>query len=512
MNEQRVLVFPPGRRDGEVTRELLERGGPACYVCNDPSTLATQIDAGGGALVLTDAALVTHGMDEVLAVLARQPPWSDLPVVLLIQAGTQSVVAARVAHSLTNVTILDRPTSARTLLSAVQTAIRGRLRQYQIREQLEALRAVEEELRMRERQLHTADRRKDEFLAMLAHELRNPLAPIRNASELLARTATEPRVKSAINVVKRQVTHLARLVDDLLDVSRITQGRIELQRAAVELSSVIAEAMESVEPLVREKRHRVLLAAGNGPLYVSGDSARLVQCIANVLINSAKYTDPDGEIRIDVCELHATAFVTITDNGIGIPEDLLPQIFEPFVQSHRSLDRAQGGLGIGLSIVRRLIEMHGGKVSAFSRGIGQGTRFEIRLPLIEPPHSCEGVPATRSIPPRRMLIVDDNADAAESLALLLRLEGHGVEAVYSGSLALERATNSQHDVILLDIGLPGMDGYEVARRIRASGCTARIVALTGYGQSDDIERGRDAGFDSHLVKPVDLRTLRESLN
>lgn len=509
MDDRRVLIFPPTRRDGEVTRNLLQRAGLVCCVCYDGTALAKEIDAGAGAIVLTDTALAAPDIDNVRAALSRQPPWSDLPIVLLSQAGAQS--PASIVQSLTNVTLLDRPTSVRMLVSAVQTAIRGRLRQYQTREQLEALRTAEEALRHRERLLHMADRRKDEFLAMLAHELRNPLAPIRNASELLVRPLTEEQMQSIVGIIKRQVAQLSRLVDDLLDVSRITQGRIELQRAPVELSSVIAQAMESVEPLMKEKRHKVLVTARYGPLYVNGDSARLVQCVANILTNSAKYTDPGGDIRIDVQEERCTAVISITDNGIGIPQELLPQIFDLFVQSDRSLDRAQGGLGIGLSLVQRLIEMHGGEVSAYSEGHGRGARFAIRLPCIEPPQAARQTPPARSIPVRRILIVDDNADAADSLAMLLKLNGHAAETVYSPNAALERAATSDHDVILLDIGLPDMDGYEVARRMRASGTRARIIALTGYGQSEDIQRARNAGFDSHLVKPVDLQILQETL-
>jgi signal transduction histidine kinase len=470
------------------------------------------MQAGAGVLVLTDAALVAPQFSSVLAELHRQPPWSDLPVVLLCQPGAQSPVAVRAIESMTNVTLLDRPTSARTLVSAVQAAIRARLRQYQTREQLEALRQAQEALRAREHQLNIADRRKDEFLAMLAHELRNPLAPIRNASELLARILpAEPHMQSTVGIVKRQITHLARLVDDLLDVSRITQGRIELQRRVVDLSSVIAQAMESVEPLVREKRHKVFVAASYGPFYVNGDSARLVQCISNILTNSAKYTDHGGEICIEVRAEKSTGVISITDNGVGISQELLPQIFDLFVQSNRTLDRSLGGLGIGLSVVRQLIEMHGGSVSAHSEGPGHGAVFEVRLPLVDAPGMAEEKLVPTAVAPRRILIVDDNTDAADSLAMLLQMEGHTAQPVYGPKEALERATAFNPEVILLDIGLPGMDGYEVARRVRASGSRAQLVALTGYGQFEDVERAQAAGFDAHLVKPVDLQTLFQKL-
>jgi signal transduction histidine kinase len=512
VDDRRVLIFPPSRRDGEVTRDLIQRAGLPCLVCHQATLLAEEMNAGAGCLVLTDAALASAGIDDVLAVLDRQPPWSDLPVVLLCQTGVQSPAAAKVSASLTNVTLLDRPTSARTLVSAVQAAIRARLRQYQTREQLAALREAQDALRARERQLHVADRRKDEFLAMLAHELRNPLAPIRNASELLARMLpAEPHMQSTVAIVKRQIAHLARLVDDLLDVSRITQGRIELQRKPIDIASVIAQAMESVEPIMREKRHKVFVAAEYGPFYVNGDSARLVQCISNILTNSAKYTDAGGEIRVEVRSEQSQAVIAIADNGVGIAPELLSQIFDLFVQSDRTLDRSQGGLGIGLSVVQRLIEMHGGSVSARSSGPGQGSTFEVRLPIVDAPRKREEAPSIASVSPRRILIVDDNTDAADSLALLLQMEGHVAQPVYGPNEALERATEFDPEIILLDIGLPGMDGYEVAKRVRARGSKAQIVALTGYGQFEDIERAHAAGFDAHLVKPVDLQMLFQKL-
>jgi signal transduction histidine kinase len=512
MDDSRVLILPPTRRDGEVTRELLNRAGISCHVCYTPADMSAEMAAGAGALVLTDAALTPGNLDPVLTHLARQPAWSDLPVVLLCQTGVHAPPTTRVIGAFTNVTLLDRPTSARSLLSAVQTALRARLRQYQTRDQLEALRQAEEALRTRERQLYTADRRKDEFLAMLAHELRNPMAPIRNASELLARMIpAQPELQASVGIVKRQITHLSRLVDDLLDVSRITQGRIELQRRPIELGNVIAQAMESVEPLMRERRHRVFVAASYERLCVNGDSARLVQCLSNILTNSAKYTDPGGEIRVEERAESGWAVVSITDNGVGIPQELLPQIFDLFVQSDRSLDRSLGGLGIGLSVVQRLIEMHGGFVSASSAGPGCGAKFAVRLPLVALPDTrvtAEPAAAPRAM---RILVVDDNTDAADSLTLLLKLDGHETQSVYTPADALERARSFEPEVILLDIGLPGMDGYEVARRIRSHGSRARLVALTGYGQSEDVQRAREAGFDEHLVKPADPDELRQKL-
>ena len=512
MHEQRVLILPPSRRDGEASRSLLQRAGIDAVVCRDAADVAVQIDSGAGALVLTDAALGVRGIDVVFATLAAQPPWSDLPLVLLCAPETQRELPARLIASLTNVTLLDRPASARSLLSAIQAALRARLRQYQTRDQLEALKSAEESLRTRERELRTSDRRKDEFLAMLAHELRNPLAPIRSASELLRRLAPEhPQVQAPADILQRQIAHLTRIVDDLLDVSRITQDRIELQKRPLEVSAVIADALESARPLMREKGHKLQVALSESPFYVEGDGARLVQCVANLLVNAAKYTDPEGEIQVAARPENGVAVIAVSDNGVGIPPELLPQIFDLFVQSRRSLDRAQGGLGIGLSLVRRLVQMHGGQVSATSDGAGRGARFEIRLPLIAAPIASTQQPSAPRVSPKRILVVDDNQDAANSLAMVLKMNGHEAYAVYSPEDALRHLDAHHSQVLLLDIGLPRMDGYEVAQQVRRSGLPVRMIALTGYGQVEDVKRTAAAGFDAHLIKPVDLDLLERAL-
>jgi len=364
------------------------------------------------------------------------------------------------------------------------------------------------------RELEAADRQKNEFLAMLAHELRNPLAPVRNSAELLARTMpTDPRTENAINMIKRQVTQLTRLVDDLLDVSRITQGRIELKRQSLEIGGIIAQAVETVEPLLRERQHQVSITSSYEALHVNGDAARLVQCIVNVLTNAAKYTDAGGRIRVETRVEDATAVIEITDSGVGISSDLLPRIFNLFVQSDRTLDRSQGGLGIGLSVVKRLVEMHNGQVCAHSAGAGEGATFEIRLPLIEKPSTTAKAARPFKSPSRRILVVDDNVDSATSLALLLTLDGHETKAVNSAQAALQFASSFKPDVVLLDIGLPEMDGYEVASRLRklAELNGVRLIALTGYGQCEDRERARAVGFDDHLVKPVEFQALERAL-
>jgi PAS domain S-box-containing protein len=364
--------------------------------------------------------------------------------------------------------------------------------------------------------LEKADQQKDEFLAMLAHELRNPLAPIDTASQLLARMpGQDSRREASIAVIRRQVRHLTRLVDDLLDVSRITRGRIGLQRDFVDLSAVVAQAVEMVQPQLREKQHQLsVTTTGAMPVYTAGDFARLVQCVGNLLANAIKYTEAGGQIAVHTYSQNKhMATVEVTDNGVGITSELLPSVFDLFVQSDRTLDRAQGGLGIGLAVVKRLVEMQGGSVTARSAGEGLGSTFSIQLPRVERQLNATVEAAMPPAAPRRVLVVDDNEDAAETLAALLRIEGHEVQAVYNGRKALERVDNFVPHVVLLDIGLPEMNGYELAQCLRRLPQLSEVhlVALSGYGQAEDRQRSQAAGFDDHLVKPVDPSALRRVL-
>jgi PAS domain S-box-containing protein len=362
--------------------------------------------------------------------------------------------------------------------------------------------------------LEQADRRKDEFLAMLAHELRNPLTPISNAAEALLKIVPGERTQEhlLISMIRRQAGQLARLIDDLLDVARITQGRIELRTQQVPIRSCIEAAVEMVEPLLRARGQQLVLTQPLESLYVTGDQERLGQCISNLLVNAVKYTNPGGEIRIRHYSQASQVVIEIVDTGVGISPELLPHIFELFVQGDRTLDRSQGGLGVGLAICKQLVEMHRGSVSAHSDGVGRGATFEIRLPLSDGVLKVDNGAFTRAGRMKRVLIVDDNQDAADSLALVLRFEGHEATVAYSAQSAIDAVQSSQPEFVLLDIGLPNMDGYEVARRIRASGASAHIIALTGYGQFEDRQRSADAGFAAHLVKPVDISVLRTMLS
>lgn len=365
------------------------------------------------------------------------------------------------------------------------------------------------ERRNAEEGLRFASKQKDEFLAMLAHELRNPLAPIRNASEVLAlRYAGDAAAGAPIAMLRRQTDHLARLLDDLLDVTRIAQGRVTLKREPLEIGTIVGQAIETVAPLARSKSQLLRVDRGDTLLYVNGDRTRLVQCITNVLQNAVKFTQDRGEINVAVHGGPGEVELTVSDNGAGIPAELVPRVFDLFVQSERTPDRSQGGLGIGLSVVKRLVEMHGGSARVASMGVGKGTTVTVRLPRVEPRSgAAQAVPAAAAA--KRVLVVDDSTDAADSFAMLLELAGHEVSIAYSATAALEAAERQTPDVAFIDIGLPQMNGYEVARRLRSSDrCrTIKLVALTGYGQPADRDAAQSAGFDHHLVKPADLQSV-----
>jgi signal transduction histidine kinase/ActR/RegA family two-component response regulator len=361
-----------------------------------------------------------------------------------------------------------------------------------------------------EEALREADRRKDEFLAMLAHELRNPLAPISVAAELLGRKANEAgQVERVAAVILRQVKHLTGLVDDLLDVSRVTRGMVVIDRQRVDLRAVLAQAVEQVTPLIEARRHRLELPSDAGPLVVCGDTKRLIQVLANLLNNAAKYTPPGGLLRVEAGIEGGQVRVAVSDNGIGMREDLIARAFELFSQAERAADRAQGGLGIGLAVVKRLVELHGGVIGASSDGPGKGSRFTVVLPLapagVEP-----ATPAPVSTPagpagPLRVMIVDDNVDAAQMLALRVGADGHEVHTEHASADALRAAEAAPADVYLLDIGLPEIDGFALAQRLRSHPATAHavLIAVTGYGREEDLAASRQAGFDFHFVKPVD---------
>lgn len=364
-----------------------------------------------------------------------------------------------------------------------------------------------------EETLRLMDRRKDEFLAMLAHELRNPLAPISNAVRLLKmQEATDPKLALSCNIIDRQVTNMTRLLDDLLDMARIMQGKIRLKIEHFELTDIVNNAIETSRPLLESRKQELIISQTMTPQWLEGDHVRLAQVLSNLLNNAAKYTGEGGKIMLSVMREGSDAVIEIKDTGIGISPDILPQIFDLFTQADHTLAHSQGGLGIGLTLVRQLVEIHGGTVTAASEGIGQGSTFTVRLPALPMDSSAAESARTESVLPTskfRILVVDDYADAAESLMMLLQAKGHEVEIADCGIKAIEQAQVFHPQVVLLDIGLPDLDGYEVAKRLRALPETrdATLIALTGYGQSEDHNRSQSAGFDHHLLKPLNFDEL-----
>jgi PAS domain S-box-containing protein len=747
--ELRILLLAPTPADRRIASDLLTAAGFTCCACGGLEELCAELSIGAGAVLLTEE--VVAGRPLALAeALEREPPWSDVPVLLLADDGADADVSAWAMDALGNVTVLDRPVRVATLVSALRTALRARRRQYELRDHLEAAsllaaivqssgdavigqaldgrirswnasaerlfgytaaeavgrsvgfllaperetaeaasldrvlqggaaevfetvwlardgravdvsvtlsalrdrkgtvagvsrivrdigerlraeaarresearfrlmadaapvliwvsdttggctwfnrswleftgrgedeelgdgwlagvhpddvalcvgtyrtsfearRAFQMEYRLRRRdgayrwmldagrplhdprgafagfvgsciditerreseeRLHQADRRKDEFLATLGHELRNPLAPIRNGLEILRLSDDTPGGRERlVGMMERQVDHLVGLVDDLLEVSRVSRGRLELRRGRTDLGQIVRTAVESCRPLVERERHRLTLDLPEAPVVLDADPTRLTQVVSNLLNNAAKYTEPGGRIHVAVRPLEHEVEVSVRDTGLGIPAEMLPRVFDMFAQVNRTLGRSQGGLGIGLALVRRLVELHGGWIEARSPGEGQGSEFVFRLPLpdahLPPPHAAapaEDEDGAR----RRVLVVDDNVDAAESLAQLLTLKGHDVRVAFDGLSGVAVAGVFEPDLVFLDIGMPGLDGYEVARRLRREPARPmRLVALTGYGQEEDRRRAQQAGFDGHLVKPLELDALEAML-
>ncbi|HEY6863135.1 MAG TPA: PAS domain S-box protein [Burkholderiales bacterium] len=366
--------------------------------------------------------------------------------------------------------------------------------------------------------LQRADRQKNEFLALLAHELRNPLAPIRNALYIMGQPeATSANATRAREIAERQVQHMSRLLDDLIDVARVSRGTMELRKELIDVDVAVASAVEAVRPLVQDQRHQLTVAVPPRTLWVDADPARLEQVLINLLTNAIKYTDPGGHIWITAETQGEEVVLRVRDSGIGVDPVMLPRIFELFVQAERRMDRAVGGVGIGLSLVKKLIELHGGTVQAFSAGLGKGTELVVRLPAAKTPEAGGAQSRTDGVPSDlfglRILVVDDNINAADSLATLLELAGHEVRVAYEGEAALLVAEAFKPQVVLLDIGMPGMDGYEVGRALRQKPQTrsALLVAITGWGAPDDLRRSKEAGFDHHLVKPVEPAALQRLL-
>jgi PAS domain S-box-containing protein len=637
--ELRILVLAPTSNDAPLTASFLTSAGLSALVCRNLPELCEEMEVGCGAVLLAEE-VFTNGSIEVLAgALARQPSWSDLPIVIITGQGE----AARIRRQhltafgpVGNVSIVERPVRPGTLISIFEFALRSRRRQYQVRDLLaereamsrqaeqqakifdttlsaiadsayifdqegrflyankalldiwglaldevigktffelpyprematrlhEQVRQVFEtgealrdetsytnpqgvtgyyeyifspvfgrdrqvevvagstretsERRRAEEALRESDRRKDEFLAMLAHELRNPLAAVASAASLLKDSRDPESQVWGSGVIERQTRQLTHLIDDLLDVSRITTGKIRLRREVIDAAHVLERACETARPLIKERQHELDCDYDEG-LWIEADPTRVEQIVLNLLTNAAKYTPAGGKIELTAKREAGELRVVVRDNGMGIAPERLPEMFQLFAQGERSIARSEGGLGIGLTIVQKLAEMHGGRIDAHSDGPNLGSTFTVYLPATvtgDPGAVRQGSrPAPTKARGLRVLVVDDNVDTAHGLARLLQRRGHEISLAHDGMQALERSREVSPEAILLDIGLPGIDGFEVVRRLRAEGCCpdTLIIAVTGYGQEEDRLRATEAGFDYHLVKPVDLEELSELL-
>jgi signal transduction histidine kinase/ActR/RegA family two-component response regulator len=477
-DELRVLILAPVRNDARLSAGFLEKAGLTATICADLEDLQGRICTGCGALLLAEEALATDEVAKLAEQLERQPSWSDLPLILITAAGDASGVRPRYMTALSpvgNISVLERPVRPETLVSTCEVGLRARRRQYQVRGLLH--------------ELDAADRRKDEFLAMLAHELRNPLAAVANAASLLINSSAGEDHEWAKSVIARQSSQLAHLIDDLLDVSRITAGKIRLRKEVIDVATVLDRARDSARPLVSARKHNLICNYSAGALWLDADPTRLEQVVLNLLTNAAKYTPAGGRIELSARPSGGEILIAVRDNGIGIAPEHIPEMFRLFAQGER--------------------------IEAQSGGINGGSVFTVCLPAAAKAAAVRGN-GSLAIPKaalRRVLIVDDNVDTAHGLARLLARAGHEVVVAHNGSQALERARELSPHAVVLDIGLPGMDGFEVVQRLRKEACCSEsvIIAVTGYGKPEDRERALDAGFDYHMVKPVAIEQLKALL-
>jgi signal transduction histidine kinase/CheY-like chemotaxis protein len=486
-------VYTPTGKDGMLIAKLLERADIECQVCRAAGEMIGELKRGAGCILIADDALTTDFMKAITPFLEEQPSWSDLPILVLSKRGLDSSEMRSIYLELGNVTLLERPVQSVTLVMAVISALRGRSRQYDMRE---------------------IDRRKDEFLAMLAHELRNPLAPIGAASDLLRVAHPDPvRIQQTSEIIARQVKHMTSLIDDLLDASRVSRGLVKLERSQVDARQLVSSAVEQARPLIDARRHRLTVQTPPEAAMIHGDQKRLIQVISNLLNNAAKYSPEGSNIMLSLDVELDEVIIRVVDDGIGMAQATIDHVFEMFTQAERTSDRSQGGLGIGLALVKSLVEQHDGIVTASSTGIGKGSQFTVCLPRLtmqqaqDAPDKLVSVPAPAT--GLRMLVVDDNVDAAHMLSLLLDAMGHETMVEHTAKRALERARKEMPEVCLLDIGLPDLDGNDLAKQLRARPETARsvLIAITGYGQEQDRKRTAESGFDHHLVKPVNIEDL-----
>lgn len=500
----RALVLTPNHTDGELAESFLKQSGINATAFSSALALATAVSDEIGCLVLVQEAITKAEVPILQAVLARQPAWADLPLIIVAsEVGIFGETIAKLFTASGNVTLLERPLNPHTLVSSVKVCLRASARQ----------REVGDLLAQRER----AVRMRDEFLAMLAHELRNPLAPMRNSVYLMQRLGIDdPLFVQTRDILDRQLKHITRIVDDLMDVARLERGKVVLQTQRIDLNRAVAAAVETCLPVVQERGHHVQLQLSAQAIPVEADSVRIEQIVSNLVNNAAKFTKAAGEIRVATSLQGDAGNVVVSDEGIGFDTNDAENLFALFVQGTATLARSTGGLGIGLTIARRLAELHRGTLHATSPGVNKGSTFTLRLPLAQtlssPPATTDASPALHS-QSRSIVVIEDNPDIRETLHIMLTMWGHKVLLAGHGDAGLACVLRSRPDVALVDIGLPGIDGYEVARAIRNFDTQGRIrlIALTGYGQASDKEMAIQAGFDMHLLKPIAPTELARAL-
>ena len=508
--ETRVLLLAPTRRDGEVTQRLLAGAGLACLVCRSVHHLSLEAEAGAGAILLTEEALDADEISELLACLSRQPSWSDLPVVMLMRGGVHSPAATSVLSSLTNVTLLERPTSGRSVVSAVRAAVRSRERQYQIRHAEEERERLLESERAARGEAERANRSKDEFLAVVSHELRSPLNAIGMAAQLLKmRRMPDDECKAMLRIIAQNVAMQRQLIEDLLDVSRIVSGKLRLHEQVFDVRSTLEAALAAIRAPAEAKGIEVVRELTEQDALVRGDQSRLQQVIGNLLSNAVKFTPAGGRITLGVSVNATEVKLTVSDTGCGIDPTLLPHVFDRFRQADSSMTRKHGGLGLGLSIVRQLVQLHGGNITATSPGEGAGSTFTVCLPRASETTSG-GHPRLDgrdgNIDGLKVLLVDDDADFAGMMERLLTEHRAEVSRARSANEALGLLEMFEPDLLLSDIGMPGMDGYEFIRLVRARGKSAAelpAAAVTAFASAEDRKRALLAGYQGYIAKPVD---------
>lgn len=517
-------------KDATLAQNVLIRAGVVCLRCADLKQVAAQLDLGAGALLLAEEAIDPDRRDRLDDWLAHQPTWSDLPVLVLTRPGADSATVAEAMERLGNVTVLERPMRVTALVSAVRTALRARQRQYQTREHLahiardihECKRIEEEREKLLESEraarmaAEQAGRLKDDFLATISHELRTPLNGILGWAQLLRRTRQSPEsVAEGVAAIERSARMQAQLIDDLLDMNRIVSGKLRLEVQSMELAPVIEAALETVRPSAEAKNIRIQRVLNPAAGLIKGDPTRLQQVVWNLLSNAVKFTPKDGSVQVRLERIGLYVYLSVGDTGMGINPEFLPHVFERFRQADSSTMRKYGGLGLGLAIVKHLVALHGGSVSVASEGEDQGATFQVRLPIsiVNQPHDLESFAATAAanteirIPGIRILVVDDDAIASEVMRRLLSECEAIVETVASGQEALDRISKSVPDLLLCDVGMPGLDGLEVIRKVRAKHLTVPAIAVTAFARAEDRVRALQAGFNMHLAKPVEANEL-----